>query len=428
MNSAFLTAHSVLTDIYQQGAFSSIQLNKKLLFAKNADKALVTKIVYGVLEKDIYLDYVLSKFVKKSNKQVSLYLKMGAYCLLFLSIPQYAVVNDIVELSKMTGDVRLVGFVNATLKNVAKNVQTDDIELPDDKFQYLSVKYSYPLWAVKKLIKDYGEQQAEKIVSQQPFEMTTVRVNTDKISAHHFEQLLIDNNTQYIKTQLPYAFFVKGTLENIDDSLYTVQSLGSVYIALALGVTGTVKVLDCCSAPGGKAVFIKQYSPNSQVTACDVHEHRVCLIQSYASRMGVEIDTRTMDMSVTDQSMIEQYDYVLCDVPCSGFGVVDSRPDIKLFRQEQDISSLMKLQYAIVNNCWQYLKVGGTLVYSTCTVFFNENQQIVNKLLKANPQLQPQPIQLPIDCEANGKYSYQFLPDGKGMQGFFVAKLTRVSK
>ncbi len=426
MNACFLTAYKVLDEVMSGGAFSSIQLNKRLMFGKNADRALITKLVYGVLEKNIELQYVIAQFAKKANKKVELYLKLGTYCLMYLNIPQYATVNDVVELSKATGDIRLVGFVNATLKNIARAVANNAISYPDDELQYLSVKYSYPLWALKKLIKDYGNDIAKQIVSTPACELTNVRVNTAKISVEQFVDNLDKLGIEHHPAPLPDALLIKGQLKNIDNSLYTVQSLGSMYIARALGVTPDSKVLDCCAAPGGKSVYIKQLVPSASVTACDIHQHRVQLIQSYAERMQVDIATLVADMSVPCDSIEEEgYDFVLCDVPCSGFGVVDSRPDIKLFREQEDIPQLMRLQYAIADNCVRYLKKGGTMVYSTCTVFHNENSQVVDKLLKAHPELSAVAIDLPCLNEDNGKSRYQFLPDGKGLQGFFCARLQK---
>ena len=421
MNTAFLNSYECLKSVYVDKAFSSIELNKRLLFAKKSDKALITKIVYGVLDTDIELDYILSKFTKKVNKDAVIFLKIGVYCLKYLSIPVYAVVNDVAEIAKATGDRRLVGFVNATLKNVANNLQS--VEYPTDEVDFYSVKYSYPKWALLKLIKDYGKQTAFEIVSAKLPTATTIRVNTDKISVDEFEKLLQQRQIDYTSTILPNAFAVHGKLD-INEDLYTVQSLSSMLVCHALNAKGST--LDCCSAPGGKTVYIKQLGASS-VTACELHPHRANLVKSYADRMGVNVDVVCCDSTEPKHEWIDQFDHVLCDVPCSGFGVLDNRPDIKLFRQNEDISTLMKLQYAILTNCSQYLKIGGTLVYSTCTVFTNENKQIVDKFIKNNPNFAYDVIQLPIASSANGKGCYQFLPQIDGVQGFFCAKLKRIN-
>lgn len=421
MNTAFLKSYQVLTEVYTEKAFSSIALNKALTFCKQQDKSLVTKIVYGVLDNDIKLEYIISKFVKKLPKaEVLLFLKLGTYCLTDLSIPPYAVVNDVAELSKVTADRHVVGFVNATLKTISANVK-DFSDYPTEPTENLSVRYSYPLWAVKKLVKDYGTEVATQIVTYQQDRRTTARF----VGGLTCEQISDKYGVTAYPTPFADGFVLDGKLP-IQDESFTVQSLSSMAVAhvCANGLNGDF--LDCCSAPGGKAVYVKQLQPNAQVTACDVYPHRVQLIDSYAKRMGVQIDTHVADMSVYDSQFDGKYDTVLCDVPCSGFGVLNNRPDIKLFRQNVDISNLMKLQYSVIDNCCKYVKVGGRLVYSTCTVFDNENGQNIRKFLKEHDNFVYDNIVLPEFSSANGQCSYQFLPHKDGVQGFFVAVLKRI--
>jgi 16S rRNA (cytosine967-C5)-methyltransferase len=424
MNTALLTSFQILQRVYVDKAFSSIELSKQLTYARAADKALITKVVYGVLDTDIELDYIVRQFAKKSRANVSILLKIGTYCLKYLSIPPYAVVNDVVEISKITDDRFVVGFVNATLKAIAKAVADDAIVYPDGSDEYLSVKHSYPLWALKKLQKDYGKEAAERIISTKLPSDSCVRANCGKISVVDFTKLLVEKGVAFENTILPDAFFIKGGL-NVDDSLYTYQSLSSMLIVHALNAAGKCSVLDACAAPGGKAVYIKQLNDDATVTACDIHPHRVALIDSYAKRMGVEITAVCRDSSVFNSAFEEKYDFVLCDVPCSGFGVLDSRPDIKLTRASVDIGNLMKLQSAIISNAARYVKRGGVLLYSTCTVFNNENGQIVERFLQNNADFSYSTINLPIDSPANGQGKYQFLPHVDAIQGFFAARLVK---
>ncbi len=420
MNNAFVKSFTTLQQVYGERAFSSIALNRTLNFCKAQDKALITKIVYGVLDNDIKLDYVISKYVKKMPKgDALLCLKMGAYCLMELSIPDYAVVNDIAELSKITEDRRIVGFVNATLKSIAKTIKDFD-DYPTDEVENYSVRYSYPLWALKKLIKDFGKETAFQIVSTAQENRTTARF------IDGFDQQKIQQTYSLQTEQTPFedAFYLTGKLPTLDEN-FTVQSLSSMAIAHVCANDCNGSFLDCCSAPGGKAVYLKQLCPNIDVTACDVHEHRVDLIKSYAKRMGVQIATLTQDMTEFCSLFESAFDTVLCDVPCSGFGVLNNRPDIKLFRESLDVSNLMKLQYDILQNCSKYVKVGGRLIYSTCTVFDNENGQNIRKFLKNNANFALGTINLPQYPNANGQSTYQFLPHKDSTQGFFVAVLQR---
>lgn len=423
MNTAFLKSFQTLQQIYYERAFSSLTLNKTLAYCRQQDKALITKIVYGVLDNDIKLEYLISRNVKKLPKgDTLLYLKIGVYCLMDLSIPVYTVVNDVAELSKLSEDRRIVGFVNATLKHISQTIKSFD-DYPTDYVQQLSVKYSYPEWALRKLIKDYGIETAAAIVSFPPDTRTTVRF-VNPIDCISLTQ-------QYAVTAeiSPFddAFFIKGNLA-VDSDAYTMQSLSSMAVSriCADKLPGCGSFLDCCAAPGGKSVYVKQLRSDVSVTSCDVHPHRVQLINSYANRMGVELQAVTHDMTQFVADFADKFDVVLCDVPCSGFGVLNNRPDIKLFRENKDISELMKLQYAVLTNCSKYVKVGGHLIYSTCTVFDNENRQNIRKFLKDNANFCYGVINLPQFSDADGKSFYQFLPHKDGVQGFYVAVLKRM--
>ncbi len=423
MNNAFLKSFKTLRQVYADKAFSSVALNNTLFNCKKQDKALITKIVYGVLDNDIRLEYIISRNVRKMPKaDTLLYLKIGVYCLAELSIPIYTVVNDIAELSKLSGDRRIVGFVNATLKSVSQNAKDFD-DYPENEEEYLSVKYSYPLWALKKLIKDYGKDTAARIVSHIYDHRTTARFVSAVDTAQIAERYGVEAQASVFED----GFYIKGNLPN-DSADYTLQSLSSMAVArICASVTPqSGKFLDCCAAPGGKSIYVKQLLPNVEATACDIYPHRVNLIDGYARRMNVAVRTVCKDMTENEPSWNERFDTVLCDVPCSGFGVLDNRPDIKLFRQNKDISELMKLQYAILDNCSRYVAQGGSLVYSTCTVFDNENGQNIRKFLKEHPQFAYGTICLEQFPSANGEGYYQFLPHKDGVQGFYVAVLQRI--
>lgn len=418
MNTAFLKSFSTLKAIYDEKAFSSIALNKTLNGCKSQDKALITKIVYGVLDNDIKLTYIIGKYVRKlPHNDALIVLKIGTYCLAELNVPAYAVVNDCAELAKVTGDVHIVGFVNATLKNISRSVKSFD-DFPTDEAERLSVLYSYPLWAVKKLQKDYGAETAREIVSFKRQNYSVVRT-VDCNIADFFEE--------FLPTCFDDAYKVLGNIPS-SGGAFAVQSLSSMAVARAVANIAENNVLDCCSAPGGKAVYIKRLLPDAKVVACDIHPHRVELINSYAKRMGVDVETHCCDMTEYVSEWEQAFDTVLCDVPCSGFGVVDTRPDIKIFRQNKDISDLMKVQYAILDNCANYVEVGGNLLYSTCTIFDNENGQNIRKFLKEHPNFKFGAIKIPELPQTCGKGEYQFLPQkDDGMQGFYLAVLKRLN-
>ena len=423
MNTAFLKSYEALRQVYDSGAFSTQALNDALANCKAKDKALVTKIVYGVLDSDIRLAYIIGCHVKKMPKgDALLFLKIGAYCLSELSIPTYAVVNDVAELAKLSEDKRIVGFVNATLKTIAKTIADGKIAYPEDEILRLSVTYSYPEWALRKLVKDYGKQKAEQIIAAKPDTSTVVRFAKPTTEAQAEEKF----RCACAPTMFPDVFRVQGKITRPDET-FTVQSLSSMAIARICASFAPKTMLDCCSAPGGKSVYVKQLCPKANITACDVYPHRVALIDSYAKRMGVSLNTTVADSTVFDPSKEGKFDLVLCDVPCSGFGVLDNHPDIKIFRENKDIGELMKLQRAILYNCSRYVAEGGTLVYSTCTVFDNENGQQIRRFLADNEDFALGNIVLPEFTEADGQSTHQFL-SCDGMQGFFVAVLKKQTK
>lgn len=419
MNNAFLKSFQTLKSVYAERAFSSIALNKTLEFCTAQDRALITKLVYGVLDNDILLQYILSKYVRKMPKvDVLIILKIGIYCLQNLSIPVYAVVNDLAELAKITEDVRQVGFVNATLKSISKTI-ADFNDYPADELSRVSVLNSYPLWAVKKLVKDYGEEEAYKIAAYHGKDSTCVRIANSANAA-----ALLKNFLNVSPTCFADAYEVSGKIPPLNSD-FTLQSLSSMAVAKAAAALVKGNFLDCCAAPGGKSVYVKQLCPTTNVTACDIHPHRVQLIDAYAQRMGITLQTQCLDMSLPHAEFNCAFDTVLCDVPCSGFGVLDNRPDIKLFRESLDVSHLMKLQYVILSEAANYVATGGHLVYSTCTVFDNENGQNVRKFLAEHPNYGYGEIKIDELPQVNGKPYYQFLPHKDGMQGFYLAVLKR---
>jgi 16S rRNA (cytosine967-C5)-methyltransferase len=383
--------------------------------------------VYGVIEKDIEIEYIISRFTTKPPKQsVKIILKIGIYMLKYFDgIPDYAAINNVVELTKSTGKKELAGFVNATLKNIASK----DIIYPSDREAFLSVKYSFPPWAVKKLIKQYGDKFTEELIGWKLIEKEHIRLNLNKTTERQFETILRQNNQKFIKSEGNLGYYIThSTLKNsnIDKSIYTNQSASSILVCRALEVKNKSKVLDACAAPGGKSVLLSEINKEGLITAWDIHPHRVELIKAYAKRMdATNINAELKDASILHKEHIEGYDYVLCDVPCSGFGVVFSKPDIKIGKAERDIEELSRLQYKILDTCSNYVKRGGFLMYSTCTIFEDENNFVADKFLENNKNFEARNIKLLIDNKYKQKKYIQLLPNTDNAEGFFMAMFKR---
>lgn len=421
---AFLAAYQCLDNIFRGGAFSGIELNAALNAADKADRPLITKLVYGVLDKNIELEYNLGLFADKIKPSLSPLLKIGAYALEYLAMPPYAVINECVETAKALGKGGLSGFVNGTLRNLDRALQSKNITLPKQFDKMLSVRYSFPLWAVKKLLKQYGNDFTQSFLSYEPPKETHLRINTAKISPEDFKKLLGEKNIPYSPSPFPDGVYVSGAPEDIASPLFTPQSPGSMLVALALGATDGASVLDLCAAPGGKSAYIAAMNPNSAVLALDLHPHRVELIKSYARRMGVEnITARAGDATVFDPSLEGAFDFVLVDAPCSGFGVFHSKPDIKFFRKETDIAELADLQKQILLNAAKYVKKGGALLYATCTLFDEENAAVVKHLLGAREDFGLEKFALPAAGETDGQI--QLFPHIHKIEGYYIAKLKR---
>lgn len=421
MNKDFRMAYDVLDKVFREGAYSNILLTEVL--DKVDNKALVTKLVYGTLEKNITLEYYISELCEnRPQNKINTILKLGLFMQKYMdSIPSYAIVNEMVDLTIYAKKPKLCGFVNATLKNALEK----EIALPKDEKMALSVKYSIPLWLVKAYFKQYKREKAIEILSAGSFDFEHIRPNLRKISLEELKNLL---DKQGIECNLSDfgGLFVKNSSyiqKLFDEGKITFQSPSSMLVCEACKPEKGMKILDMCSAPGGKAVYLSELvGDDCSVTACDLYSARVEKIKQYASRMGAKnITYKTLDGSVLNETLKGQFDLVLCDAPCSGFGVARKKPDIYLNKTMQDIEALSETQYKLLNNAIEYVKSGGSVVYSTCTTLREENYNVVGKTLKIREDIMLDKMQIPFE---NDGY-IQLLPNGEGLDGFFIARLKK---
>ncbi len=402
-------AYEILSNVYLNKAFASIELSKKINQAEN--KSFLTNLVYGVLEKNIELDYYIDYLVPKKPKNVAIIvLKIGMYIIKYMdSVPNYAAVNSTVDLCKEINKKEISGFINAVLKKFAQAT----IELPKDKIKALSVKFSTPEFIIKEYIKEYGEEKTKAMLLPSTFTFEHFRVNKT-YSIEKLKQELDKNNIKYVDS-IDGAIFAKN--DKIMHDLYsvgkvTIQSKTSMLTCKELDPKDGDLILDVCAAPGGKSVYISELA-NCKVVSCDIHPHRVDLIQSYINRMqSKNIEPKLNDATKENPEFINKFDKVLCDVPCSGLGVAKKKPDIYLELTKENISKLPLIQYKILDTSKAYVKKDGILVYSTCTTLPQENRMVVEKFLKNNENFEL------IKEE-------QFLQDDKGLDGFYIAKLRR---
>ena len=409
----FYDCYCILNKVYSEKAYIKQAINSTFIEEKN--RPLIVKTCYGVLDKDIELSYYISNLTDKSPKLVlRTILKISMYAIKYLGKKEYAVTKNAVELTKKLGKGGASGFVNAFLRKFI-NVQ---IPLPKDKIKFLSIKYSYPEFAVQELVDCYGYDRTEKIISATNENTCLSFYGVDG------EKYLSDKNIDFEKTPFENVLIAKNFVRNedYDKGLYTYQALGSV--AICDVIEPCEKLLDCCAAPGGKSVRLS-YKCNS-VTSWDIHEHRVELINDYQQRMGRNnIFAEVNDAKVYDEKLLKSFDAVLCDAPCSGLGVLNDNPDIKLNRTKKDVDALIKEQISILKTVSKYVKLNGYLYYSTCSVLHRENIDIIKLFMSDTNGFET--------CEINSKLEHEtilganvFLPDISGGLGFFVAKLKRV--
>ena len=404
-----LTAFEVLLAVYKDGAYCNLQLNKTVDGASN--QAIVTRLVYGVLQKDVQLEYYLCKSVRKRpSKTVAVLLKLGMYALTYInSIPPYAVVNNIVDICEKYGKRQLKGFVNATLKSF----DAKSIPLPKDKFEALSIETSTPLWLVKAYCKQYGYDRTKEFLSFEPCYDEHIRPNTRLWDMQQLKEALDKKGVEYVESIAGGLVVTNNSYIKAlnSEGKITYQARTSMLAAQAMQVEDGENILDMCSAPGGKAVYISELA-DVNVTACDIHPHRLQLIEDYIRRMNARnITVQYNDGVQFNKEYVDKFDRTLCDVPCSGLGVAGKKADIYLDASMDKCIELSKIQYDILVNASKYTK--RRIVYSTCTTLREENYNVVGKFVKENASWKV--------VEAR-----QYLPDGKGQDGFFIAILEKV--
>lgn len=419
------SAYKILSKVYQDGTYS----NMAFLGERVSDMS--TRLVYGTLEENVKIDYILSQLIeKKPQKSVLTLLKIGTYALLNLSdVPKFAIVSECVEVAKSNGKGGASGFINAVLKKVADGKYS----LPKESDEnYLSVKYSKPQWFCDKLEKQFGKEVARIILSAKSTTLEHIRINSRMATESDVEFLLKKNKTDFKKSDVGgYIVKANDTVRHMfDKGLVTFQSPSSILAVKALGVTDGAQILDICSAPGGKAVYMSELCPHGKVVACDLYPHRVALIQKYKNRMHTpNVKAVQADACVLNEEWKDAFDFVLCDAPCSCLGTFKKHPDVFLNKDESCISELAATQRQILENAAKYLKVGGAMVYSTCTLFEEENENVVHDFLEKNVDFVLEHIS-GLEKIDGGKYL-----DNKGMiqilphdeyDGFFIAKIRRV--
>lgn len=434
-------AFKTLYDIERNKNYSNISINKnfKDIDISDQEKGLATELIYGVIENKYCLNYIIDKLSKIKSKKMSTYVKislwLGIYQILFLdSIKDHAAVNESVALIKKY-DKKSSGFVNAILRNVIRNKENIMEIDKKDIVEYLSIKYSYNQWLIRKWIEEFGQEFTEDLLeanSEKP--NLYIRVNTFKINRDELINKLREQGIDCNKVNgIDEAIMVKN-LKNIENNklfkegYFTVQDISSMLVGKVANPKEEKLVLDVCSAPGGKTTHLGTIMKNTgQVISRDIFDHKLKLINNTVKRLGLKnIKVENFDALNIDENSIDKFDYVICDVPCSGMGIIKRKPEIK-FKKEEEIKDLPTIQKKILNNASKYVKLGGNLIYSTCTIHDEENINIVKEFLNINDNFELVPIdEVNVDLDNQDKGYIKIYPNIHGMDGFFIAKLKRV--
>lgn len=432
MKSARQTAFEILNKIQRDNSYSNLALDHALDKADtdNKDKKFVSALVYGVTERRITLDYNLSLYlsqpIKKLKPEVLTALRLGAYQILFMDkIPVSAAVNESVKLAKKNGAAFASGLVNAVLRKIISNgLKTDGS---------MSVNYSAPEWLCDMWCRSYGRENAEKLLEASFGAVDTVlRVNTEKIDSDNLINLLAEEgfvcetggnveNSAVVKS----GGAVHKT-EAYKNGLFHVQDAASQLCCKALGVQENETVIDICAAPGGKSFTLAENMKNTgRIISCDIYEHRLKLIADGAERLGLtNIETVRNDGNVFNPDF-PLADKILCDVPCSGLGVIRKKPEIR-FKKSEEVDKLQDLQYSIMCISSRYLKIGGVMVYSTCSLNPNENEKIVEKFLTEHDNFEGVRVLSDISRYGVDTDYLTLMPHIHGCDGFFISAVRRI--
>ena len=419
------TAYLTLIDVESRKAYSNLALNHQIIINKPSSQAFVREIVYGVLEHKLTIDYYLDQLVRNGIENLKAaeltILRMGVYQLRYMnSVPEYAAVNESVVLAKKYCRGK-AGFINGVLREYLNRKM--QLRLPDrgeDEVRYLSVKYSYSPWIIELWLEHYDMEFVERLLEAgNETAPLTVRLNWLKVMKKDLIDSLQKKGFEVSEGNLcQNALNVKGTglldSEMYKLGMFTPQDESSMLVAEKLDPQQGETIMDVCAAPGGKTTAIAERMNNTgRIIASDIYRTKLDLIDKDARRLGIlNIETRSWDATRVDSSMVQKADRVLVDAPCSGLGVIRRKPEIKYKEYNDDMELLPKKQLAILSASSAYVKPGGVLLYSTCTINPRENEQVVDTFLRKNLSFRQVERKL-------------LLPDVDKTDGFFICLMEK---
>ncbi|MDD6307685.1 MAG: 16S rRNA (cytosine(967)-C(5))-methyltransferase RsmB [Clostridiales bacterium] len=425
----------ILMEVTREGGYSHMVLRsvlEKYQYLEKQERAFITRVSEGTIQHMIELDYIINQFSKvKVNKMkpvIRNILRMSVYQMKYMdSVPDSAACNEAVKLARKKGFSSLSGFVNGVLRNISRNL--DGISYPDEEknpMEALSVRYSMPEWIVEDWIENYGSKQTkavlEAFLQETPL---TIRTNLLKITPEELRKRLeaegvtVQSIDEKKYPGLAYAFAISGfdylnALPSFQEGLFYVQDISSMMVAeLAEPKEGSY-VIDVCAAPGGKSIHLaEKMKGTGMVEARDLTEYKVAMIEENIARHKLSnVRAVCQDATVFSEDSVETADVLIADLPCSGLGILRKKTDIKYKMSRKQQEELVQLQRQILDTVWQYVKKGGTLIYSTCTIHCGENEENVRWFVENHPEFTMQEMK-------------QIFPEKNLGDGFFIAKFIR---
>lgn len=424
-------AFETLLSINQDKAYSNLKINEVLKESEmsRADKGLFTELVYGTLKHKFTLDYYLKPFVQTRIKGwMRTLLWMSIYQYKYLDkIPDHAIINEAVEIAKQRGGLHNSKVVNGILRNMMRSVLPDPSDIKDDQ-QRIAIEYSLPKWIVKHWVTHHGLETTEAIAKsliERPGQ--TVRVNTNRTTVEDaIARLEKEKYEVQQDNDIAYCLHIYGrpVVESraFKDGYVSIQDKSSMFVAEILAPSEGEMILDACSAPGGKACQTAELLQGTgQVDATDIHEHKIELIEHNIKKLRLK-NVHAFQHDAT-QPYDKKYDKILVDAPCSGLGVLRHKPEIKYAQTKETVDGLVELQLKIMNNIKDFVKPGGVIVYSTCTIEQMENENVIYTFLKQNKDFEFEPFSHPRTGEK--VKTLQILPQDFNSDGFFITKIRR---
>jgi len=439
------TMLDLLLRIEQGSGYSHLLIDNELKSKKlsDKDKGLLTEVVYGTTQRKITLDYYLSKFINKKKKQkqwVIILLRMSVYQMVFLDkVPAHAIIHEAVEIAKQRGHKGIASFINGVLRNIQRQGVPDASKIKDP-IKRLSIETSHPEWIIKQWVNDYGFELTKEICEENlKHKPISIRIQPMKISREEAMKKLTEEGLQVEPSVISEQGIIlkKGNIFHttlFKEGYLTIQDQSSMLVGDMLDAKPGMKVLDTCSAPGGKATHIAEKMENQGlIKAHDLHHKKVKLIENKAKQLSLSIIEASQGdaRKLTEKYDPETFDRILVDAPCTGFGVVRGKPDIKFNKEEKDIHQLAKIQLEILNEIAPLLKKDGHLVYSTCTINRTENEEVILGFLEKHKNFTIDPTffaTLPdILKDSPGKthYGLQLFPQTSESDGFFLTRLKK---